>query len=102
MNKKLLGLLMAGVLATTSLPAMSASAAEINTSASYTIEMKAVNGGFKYVLPDTELYYAPYSDCYSGTVADKEPALISWYKDKWYKVIIDGQTYYVYGAGHFE
>jgi hypothetical protein len=102
MNKKLLGLAMAGILSVTSLPAVTASAAETNTvTPSVKSSVKASNG-LNYIYSGTELYSQPYSDCYDSTLTeDTRATSIAWYKDKWYKVKIHGDFYYVYGIGHF-
>lgn len=101
MNKKLLGLLMAGILATTSLSSLTAFAATSNvasTKKTNTIESatKASSIWFSATaLPGAELYSQPYSDCYSWTVQQQTSVSVQVYGNGWYKVkFSDGSIYY--------
>lgn len=99
MNKRLLGLLMVGVLTATSLSSLTAFAATSNVIGfKKTVEAKATPQTIWFeatALPGAELYSRPYSDCYSWTVQKETPVKCQFYGSNWYKVKFnDGSTYY--------
>ncbi|MBD7911466.1 MULTISPECIES: hypothetical protein [Clostridium] len=103
MNKKLLSLVIVGILTVTSLPAVTTSAAEINSTKSVISTVKARSSWQDgYILPGTDIYSEPYSDRYYGSVQTKTEADIQYYGNGWYKVYFSDQYFYVYGRGHLE
>ena len=105
MNKKLLGLVMAGVLATTSLPAVTASAAtsatKTNTATSSVASTVPIPWAATTILAGAELYSQPYSDCYSKTVQADTAVSIKLYSGSWYAIkFANGSIYYIWGTSY--
>lgn len=102
MKKKLLGLVMVGILATTSLPAVTATAATSNVTSVVKINSATSIDQYPWaedtILTGAKLYLEPYSDCYGWTVQENTNVKIKRYDSKWIKVeFSDGSIYYIYG-----
>lgn len=105
MNKKLLSIVVAGLLTVPLLPGVVASAAEVNQS-SVNVNSISNYGSWSdgFVYSGSKLYSDHYSDCYAFTLNENKPASIKRIDSNWYAVRLHdangnlGSTYYVWGS----
>lgn len=98
MKKRILGIIIAGVLALTTVPFVSASATEIKTTNEISSISRKSNFSDGFVYKGTVLYSQPYSDCAVATLSKNTPAQVRRYDGEWFQVKIQGNTYYVWGS----